>query len=271
MPELPEVETVRRGIAPQLIGQRVTQVVIHQARLRWPISPEIVTAWPGQVIERVERRAKYLLLGSAGGTAIFHLGMTGKLRVVAAHTPLQKHDHVEVFLSDGCVLRFNDSRRFGCLLWTTQAPQQHPLLAKLGVEPLQPACDAHWLWEHAQGRSIAVKSFIMDQQVVVGVGNIYASEALFAARINPLRSANQVTLVEYERLVSAIRRILNAALQHGGSTVRDFVGACGERGAFQEQLLVYDRYHQPCRSCATPIERIRQGQRSTYYCPQCQR
>lgn len=271
MPELPEVETVRRGIAPQIIGQRVVQVVIHQAHLRWPIPPEITTAWVGQVIERVERRAKYLLLCSAGGTAILHLGMTGKLQVVAADAPLQKHDHLEVYLSNGRVLRFNDSRRFGCLLWTTSAPEQHPLLVKLGVEPLEAAFDGQWLAERAKRRSIAVKPFIMDQQVVVGVGNIYASEALFAARISPRRSAQQVTLAEYQLLVAAIRKILSAAIEEGGSTVRDFVGGCGERGAFQEQLLVYDRYHQPCRSCGTLIERIRQGQRSTYYCPQCQK
>lgn len=271
MPELPEVETVRRGIAPQILGQTVTGVVIHQPRLRWPIPPEITTAWPGQVIERVERRAKYLLVGSAGGCAIFHLGMTGKLRVVAADAPLQKHDHVEVQLHNGKLLRFNDSRRFGCLLWTEAAPQQHPVLAKLGVEPLEHDFGAQGLWERAQGRNIAVKPFIMDQQVVVGVGNIYASEALFAARISPLRRAKQVTLAEYQLLVSAIRNILNAALEHGGSTVRDFVGGDGAHGAFQEQLLVYDRYQQPCRSCGTLIERIRQGQRSTYYCPQCQK
>lgn len=270
MPELPEVETVRRGIAPQLIGQTVTQVVVYQPRLRWPIPSQLGEAWPGQRIERVERRAKYLLLPSTAGCAIFHLGMTGKLRVVAGTAPLQKHDHVAVHLANGQALRFNDSRRFGCLLWTEEAPQHHPLLTKLGVEPLAAECDAQWLWERAQRREVAVKQFIMDQQVVVGVGNIYASEALFAAGISPLRPAKHVSYEEYQRLVHAVRDILTAAIEQGGSTVRDFVGGCGERGTFQTQLMVYGRDQQPCQRCTTPLQRIRQGQRSTYYCPQCQ-
>lgn len=270
MPELPEVETVRRGIAPHLIGQQVVQVVVRQPRLRWLVPEELATALSGQIVQRVERRAKYLLLYTEVGTAIFHLGMTGRLRILSVDTPYAKHDHVDLTLANGRCLRFNDSRRFGALLWTTEPPEQHPLLQALGPEPLGQAFSGAWLYQRAQGRAIAVKPFIMDNHTVVGVGNIYASESLFASGINPLRPAGQVTLVEYEKLAQTIRDVLGEAIRQGGTTLRDFFGGDGEPGYFKQQLCVYDRYRLPCCACGAPIDRCRLGQRSTYYCPRCQ-
>lgn len=271
MPELPEVETVRRGIAPHLIGQQVVHVVVRQPRLRWPVPEELETVLAGQTFRRVERRAKYLLLHTDAGTVIFHLGMTGRLRILSADTPYQKHDHVDLALADGRCLRFNDSRRFGALLWTVEPPDRHPLLQALGPEPLDEGFSSAWLHQRAQGRVLAVKPFIMDQHNVVGVGNIYASESLFAAGISPLRPAGQVTLAEYEQLVQAIREILGEAICQGGTTLRDFAGGDGEPGYFQQHLCVYDRYRLPCRVCSESIDRCRLGQRSTYFCPRCQR
>ncbi len=271
MPELPEVETVRRGIAPHVTGQTVTQVIVRQPRLRWSVPEDLATMWPGQTIQRVDRRAKYLLLRNEVGTAIFHLGMTGRLRILSADAPAGKHDHVDVLLANGQCLRFNDSRRFGAVLWTAEPPEQHSLLQMLGPEPFDATFSGAWLHQRAQGRTLAVKPFIMDHHIVVGVGNIYASEALFAAGISPLRPAGQVTLAEYERLTEAIRDILGEAIRQGGTTLRDFVGGDGEPGYFRQQLCVYDRYRLPCRACGALIDRCRLGQRSTYYCPHCQR
>jgi len=271
MPELPEVETVRRGIAPHLTGQTVVAVIVRQPRLRWPVPEALAARLPGQTIQSVERRAKYLLLRTAAGTAILHLGMTGRLRLLPKDTPLQKHDHADLVLASGYCLRFNDSRRFGAVLWTAEPPEQHPLLQTLGPEPFDAAFSGAWLHQRAQGRTLAVKPFIMDHHIVVGVGNIYASEALFAAGINPLRPAGQVTLAEHERLAEAIRDILGEAIRQGGTTLRDFVGGEGEPGYFRQQLCVYDRYQLPCRACGELIDRCRLGQRSTYYCPHCQR
>lgn len=271
MPELPEVETVLRGIAPYVTGQTVTQVIVRQPRLRWPVPEALSISLPGQIIQRVERRAKYLLFRTEAGTAIIHLGMTGRLRILSADTPVAKHDHVDMGLSNGRCLRFNDSRRFGAVLWTTELPEQHPLLQTLGPEPFDAAFSGAGLYERAQGRTLSVKPFIMDHHIVVGVGNIYASESLFAARINPVRPAGQIKLAEYERLAEAIREILEEAIRQGGTTLRDFVGGDGEPGYFRQQLCVYDRYRLPCRACGELIDRCRLGQRSTYYCPHCQR
>ena len=271
MPELPEVETVRRGIAPHLTGQTVIQVIVRQPRLRWPTPEALAVLLPGQVIRRVERRAKYLLLRTDAGTALFHLGMTGRLRILPTATPLQKHDHVDVLLADGHCLRFNDSRRFGAVLWTVEPPEQHPLLRTLGPEPFDPAFSGGYLQQRAQGRTLAAKAFIMDNHIVVGVGNIYANESLFAAGISPLRPAGQITLVEYDRLAAAIRTILDEAIRQGGTTLRDFVGGDGEPGYFQQALRVYNRRALPCAVCGEPIQRCRIGQRATYYCPRCQR
>ena len=270
MPELPEVETVRRGLAPHLLGQTVTAVVVRQPCLRWPVATEWTTRLPGQTLEDVERRAKYLLLHTGAGIALCHLGMSGRLRILPAETPLQKHDHVDVLLANGQCLRFNDSRRFGALLWSSAPAGQHPLLRELGPEPLGEDFSATDLHVRSRGRRVAVKAFIMDQRIVVGVGNIYASEALFAAGIHPLRPAGALSIEEYARLVAAIRAVLEAAIRQGGTTLRDFVGGDGQSGYFQQELQVYGRDRQPCRHCGGAIQRCRIGQRTSYYCPRCQ-
>lgn len=270
MPELPEVETVRRGLAPHLIGQTVAAVAVRQPRLRWPVPEELAARLPGRTIERVERRAKYLLLGTDAGTVIVHLGMTGRLRLLPAATPPQTHDHADLTLTDGRCLRFTDSRRFGALLWTMEPPERHPLLRTLGPEPFDPAFTGAYLRRCGQGRRPAIKTLIMDHHIVVGVGNIYANEALFAAGINPLRPAGQVTEDECERLAAAIQDVLAEAIRHGGTTLRDFVGGDGQPGYFQRSLRVYDRRGGACAGCGQPIQRCRVGQRSTYHCPNCQ-
>ena len=271
MPELPEVETVRRGIAPHMTGQTVVRVTVRQPRLRWPVPDELATELAGQIVQRVDRRAKYLLLRTAAGVAILHLGMTGRLRIMPANAPLSKHDHVDLVLASGQCLRFTDARRFGAVLWTREPPERHPLLQTLGPEPFDEAFSGPYLSRRAQGRIPAIKAFIMDHRVVVGVGNIYANEALFAAGIRPLRPADQVTPAEHERLASAIRAILSEAIRQGGTTLRDFVGGEGEPGYFQRYLRVYDRRALPCTACGEPIQRCRIGQRATYFCPRCQR
>ncbi|GAP64796.1 formamidopyrimidine-DNA glycosylase Fpg [Mizugakiibacter sediminis] len=270
MPELPEVETTRRGIAPHLEGHRVTRVLLRRPDLRWPIPRAIRTALPGQRIDAVERRAKYLLLHTAAGSALLHLGMSGSLRVLPADTPAGKHDHYDLALDSGRVLRFTDPRRFGCLLWQP-AGRLHPLLAGLGPEPLDAAFDGDHLWRLSRGRSAPVKTFLMDQGVVVGVGNIYASEALFAAGIHPKRAAGAVSRARYARLAAAVRRILAHAIARGGTTLRDFLAPDGAPGYFEQELAVYGRAGEPCRVCGTPIRAIALGQRSTFYCPRCQR
>ena len=275
MPELPEVETTRRGIAPYLIGRRVTGVLLRRPDLRWPIPVEISKLLPGQRIDAVERRAKYLLLHTAVGSALLHLGMSGVLRVLPPDAPVGKHDHVDITLERTSaqaprILRFTDPRRFGCLLW--QAPgETHELLAKLGPEPLTDAFDGDLLWHRSRGRSAAVKLFLMDNAVVVGVGNIYASETLFAAGIDPRRAAGAVSLARYTRLAMEVKRILAWAIERGGTTLRDFVSPDGTPGYFFRELYVYGRAGEPCRVCGTAIRQIVLGQRSTFWCPRCQR
>ena len=275
MPELPEVETTRRGIAPHLIGRRITSVVLRRPDLRWPIPPEIGQLLPGQRIEDVERRAKYLLLHTAAGSALLHLGMTGVLRVLPADAPVRKHDHVDLALESTAtagprVLRFTDARRFGCLLW--QPPgTTHELLENLGPEPLTDAFDGDLLWRLSRGRTAAVKLFLMDNAVVVGVGNIYASEALFAAGIDPRRPAGAVSRARYARLAAEVKRILAWAIERGGTTLRDFINPDGMPGYFVRELQVYGREGEPCRTCGTAIRQVVLGQRSTFWCPRCQK
>ncbi len=269
MPELPEVETTRRGLAPHLLGRRVLALEVRQPRLRWPVARELITDLPGQRIEAVERRAKYLLVRTAAGSALLHLGMSGALRVVPARTPIGAHDHVDWRLDSGRVLRYTDPRRFGCQLW--QAPgTTHELLEGLGPEPLSDQFDGRVLWDRSRGRRAAVKVLIMDQAVVVGVGNIYASEALFAAGIHPRRAADAVSRARYERLAREIQRILAQAIECGGTTLRDFISPDGVPGYFEQALWVYGRAGQPCRVCGTAIANCVLGQRSTFYCPHCQ-
>lgn len=270
MPELPEVETTRRGIAPYLIGHCVTALVIRQPRLRWPIPPILRRKLPGQEIENVERRAKYLLVHTGAGSALLHLGMSGSLRVLPADVAAGTHDHFDWRLDSGRVLRFTDPRRFGCLLWQPSGTT-HALLADLGPEPLGETFDAAHLWKMSRGRSAPVKTFLMDQKIVVGVGNIYAAEALFAAGIHPRRAAGSVSLARYSRLVTEVKRILAHAIKRGGTTLRDFISPDGVPGYFEQELFVYGRAGEPCKVCDTPIRAIVLGQRSTFYCPRCQR
>jgi formamidopyrimidine-DNA glycosylase len=270
MPELPEVETTRRGIAPHLTGQRVVRVQVRDSRLRWPVPEDLDVRLSGQRIEAVERRAKYLLIRAEVGTLIAHLGMSGSLRLVPAGSEPGKHDHVDIELESGMLLRYCDPRRFGAMLWSL-APEQHPLLQKLGPEPLTEAFDGERLFRLSRKRSMAVKPFIMDNAVVVGVGNIYASEALFAAGIDPRREAGSISRARYDRLAGEIKLILARAIENGGTTLRDFVGGDGKPGYFQQQLFVYGRGGELCKHCGKTLRELRLGQRSSVYCPGCQR
>ena len=270
MPELPEVETTRRGIAPYLEGQRVSRVIVRERRLRWPIPEDLDVRLSGQLILRVERRAKYLLLGAEAGTLISHLGMSSSLRLVEAGLAAGKHEHVDIELESGMALRYTDPRRFGALLWS-QDPLNHELLRHLGPEPLTDLFDGDRLFQLSRGRSMAVKPFIMDNAVVVGVGNIYASEALFAAGIDPRREAGSISRARYLKLAEAIKRILAQAIECGGTTLRDFVGGDGKPGYFQQELWVYGRGGEFCRQCGSTLREIRLGQRASVYCPRCQR
>jgi formamidopyrimidine-DNA glycosylase len=270
MPELPEVETTVRGIAPHLVGRRVVELVVRQPRLRWPIPQALRRALPGQKIENVERRAKYILAHTSAGSAVLHLGMSGSLRVLRADAAPGPHDHVDWRLSSGRILRFTDPRRFGCQLWQ-KSGSVHPLLADLGPEPLGGDFDGDYLWRASRGRNAPVKTFLMDQHVVVGVGNIYAAEALFAAGIHPNRAAGSVSRARYARLTDEVRRILDYAIARGGTTLRDFVRPDGEPGYFEQELFVYGRAGEPCKVCRAPVRAVVLGQRSTFYCAKCQR
>lgn len=270
MPELPEVETTRRGLAPHLVGRRITGVVLRRPDLRWPI-PEAITAMlPGQPIDAVRRRAKYLLTDTPAGSALWHLGMTGVMRVLPADTPVGRHDHVDVALDDGRVLRFTDARRFGSLLWQATGTE-HPLLAGLGPEPLSDAFTGATLHAAARGRVSPVKTFLMDQSVVVGVGNIYAAEALFEAGIRPTAPAGTLGRARFDRLAAAVKRILGYAIERGGTTLRDFLNADGLPGYFEQELKVYDREGEACRACGATLKGQRLGQRASVWCPRCQR
>jgi formamidopyrimidine-DNA glycosylase len=271
VPELPEVETTRRGIRRALRGRRVEAFVLKDQRLRWPVDRKLTKILPGQRVRDVRRRAKYLLIDLDRGTLIAHLGMSGSLRVVAPDAPWLKHDHYELQLDGDRCLRFNDPRRFGSLHWTTGDPLEHPLLADLGPEPLGREFDGDYLAGRARGRKVAIKQFLMDQRVVVGVGNIYASEALFHAGINPRRAAGKVSRERLGRLAQAVKKVLAASIRQGGTTLRDYVNADGTPGYFRQKLYVYERDGQPCRHCGTPIRKLAQGQRSTYFCPSCQK
>jgi len=311
MPELPEVETTRRGLAPHLEGRRVLAVTLRREDLRWPIPNEIRTLLPGRRIEAVRRRAKYLLMDTDAGTAIWHLGMSGSMRVLPADTPVQTHDHVDLSIESASdsptptlprargrekivdahareggprVLRFNDPRRFGCLLW--QAPgETHELLRDLGPEPLVDPADAaegdarfdgaafsgDYLYERSRGRSAPVKAFLMDQKIVVGVGNIYAAEALFMAGVSPLRAAGKVSRERYGAIADAVRAILRYAIERGGTTLRDFLSPDGAPGYFEQELSAYGRGGEPCPRCGRPLKQAMLAQRATVWCGHCQK
>lgn len=271
MPELPEVETTRRGIAPWIEGRRIRELVVRERRLRWPIPARMAANLHGVRVRDLRRRGKYLLLGTARGTALIHLGMSGSLRVLQQDRAPGQHDHYDIVLDCGNRIRFTDPRRFGSLLWTEDDPRRHPLLAALGPEPLEPGFDGDYLWQRARGRRVAIKQLLMNAAIVVGVGNIYANEALFLAGISPRRAAGRISRADMTRLADSVREVLQHAIAHGGTTLRDFVGGEGEPGYFRNELRVYERAGEPCRRCATPVRHITQGQRSTYYCPSCQR
>ncbi|MBB5319593.1 bifunctional DNA-formamidopyrimidine glycosylase/DNA-(apurinic or apyrimidinic site) lyase [Marinobacter oulmenensis] len=270
MPELPEVETTRQGVAPHCEGQTITEVTVRDGRLRWPVPDDLPERLQGQVVRSVERRAKYLLLQLDTGTVIVHLGMSGSLRVITDQSPAMKHDHVELQLANGRLLRFNDPRRFGCWLWA-ERPDQHPLLRDLGPEPLSEVFNGPWLHRQSRNKQTPVKSFIMDNHVVVGVGNIYANEALFKAGIHPRRKAGRISLDRYHLLAQAIRETLAAAILMGGTTLRDFVNSDGKPGYFAQSLLVYGRGGEACWECGRALKEIRMNNRSTVYCTRCQR
>lgn len=271
MPELPEVETTRRGIAPLLTGRRVVAVEVRDPRLRWPVPAELGAQLTGREIGGVARRAKFLLVDAGNGHLILHLGMSGSLRVVPRDTEPGKHDHLDVVLDDGSCLRLRDPRRFGAALWTSEDPGRHPLLRHLGPEPLEDGFDGDWLHDHARGRRVAVKPLLMDGRVVVGVGNIYASEALFGAGIHPARPAGRISRERYAALAGAVKQVLGAAIEAGGTTLRDFVASDGRPGYFVHRLSVYGRAGAPCERCAGTIASRVIAQRSSYYCLRCQR
>jgi formamidopyrimidine-DNA glycosylase len=270
MPELPEVETTRRGLLPHVVGRRIREVVVRNASLRWPVPRDLTRRLRGEAVGGIRRRGKYLLFDCGAGHLIVHLGMSGRLTLVAADTPPGPHDHVDVRFDEGRALRFTDPRRFGALLWVKGDAEDHVLLKDLGMEPLDAGFTGAALQASARGRSVAVKHFLMDSHVVTGVGNIYASESLFHAGIHPLRSAGRISRARWERLAAAVRSTLERALAAGGTTLRDFASAEGHPGYFQNECAVYGRDGAPCRACGTAIRILRQGQRSTFYCPACQ-
>ena len=269
MPELPEVETTRRGIEPWLVDQSIIGWTVRDPRLRWPV--DIPSSLRGQTIDAVRRRGKYLLLRCQPGTLIVHLGMSGSLRILDPDEPPLTHDHVDIALSNRKLLRLNDPRRFGCVLFQPgDDPSQHPLLQHLGPEPLGNEFSGAYLHRLSRKRKVAVKNFIMDAKVVVGVGNIYAAEALFLAGIRPATGAGRIPLAGYERIADGIRQVLNKAVTQGGTTLRDFVGSDGQPGYFRQQLNVYGRQNEPCRVCGARLKLQILGQRSSVYCPNCQ-
>jgi formamidopyrimidine-DNA glycosylase len=273
MPELPEVEVTRRGIAPHVEGRVVSGVVLRHTGLRWPFPDDLDLRLRGRTVRAAGRRGKYLLLAFDHGTLLIHLGMSGHVRILPADAPPQKHDHFDLLLGDE-LMRLTDPRRFGAVLWHPHEDgdvAEHLLLRGLGVEPLETLFSGELLYRQTRNRSVPIKQLLLAGNVVVGVGNIYASESLFEAGIHPTTPARRIGRARYDRLAAAIRRILAAARERGGSTLRDFVGADGQSGYFQQDYFVYDRAGQPCRVCGAEVRQLRQGQRSTFYCSNCQK
>ena len=271
MPELPEVETTRAGLTEHVVGYQVSKLVVHQPSLRWMIPADMPSYFEGGKILSLDRRGKYLLLASDLGTALIHLGMSGSLRIAPQKEPLRTHDHWQMLFENNTCLRYHDPRRFGAFLWAGSKPFEHKLIASLGPEPLSENFTGEGLYKMSRGRSLAVKNFIMDSKVVVGVGNIYASEALFASGIHPNRPAGKVSKARYEILAAEIKIVLAKAIESGGSTLRDYVNGSGSPGYFQQQLAVYGREGGSCNNCDADIKQIRIGQRSSFFCGKCQR
>lgn len=270
MPELPEVETTRRGIAPHLIGRRVMGVLVRESRLRWPVSDDLGQGLTGAEILDVTRRGKYLFVVTARGRVMIHLGMSGSLRLVTGATTLRLHDHVDFRLDDEKILRFHDPRRFGSIFWLS-GDSEHSLTSSLGPEPLTGAFSARYLYQASRGKKVAVKTFLMNSQVVVGVGNIYANESLYLAGIRPDRAAGKISLGRYEALVERVKQVLSSAIDAGGTTLRDFIREDGSPGYFKQSLNVYGRGGEPCPACGRALMETRLGQRTTVFCRRCQR
>lgn len=269
MPELPEVETSRRGISPHIIDQKINAIVLRHHQLRWPIPKDLISLLKDKTLLCVDRRAKYLLLRFDNGTLLIHLGMSGSLRICELNTPAQKHDHVD-FEFQHCLLRYTDPRRFGAILWLGDKPEENTLLSILGPEPLSDEFTANLLYKQAKNRKLSIKQFIMEQKVVTGVGNIYATEALFKSGISPVRAANNISLKRYQLLVSAIKEILTEAIKQGGTTLKDFVGGDGKPGYFQQTLHVYGKTGERCPTCQTPLKSVKLSARNSVFCPNCQ-
>jgi len=270
MPELPEVETTLRGIYPTLNKQKIKRIDVRERRMRWPVPKEVEAGLGGEIVKSLTRRGKYILIGTEKGTAMLHLGMSGSLRIVTPDVAPEKHDHIDIVLNKK-IIRFNDPRRFGSLLWTTDEPGQHKLLKELGPEPLSDSFTIDYLFNASRSRHVAIKQFIMNSNIVVGVGNIYASESLYRAGINPKKAAGKISRQRYAKLVCAIKEVLAEAIEMGGTTLRDFHGSDGKPGYFRIKLKVYGHAGEPCEACSAPIKQITQGQRATYYCPACQK
>ena len=271
MPELPEVETTRRGVAPHVVGRSVAAVHVYDRRLRWPVPADLAQRLVGRRVDGLDRRSKYLLFRFGTDTLMVHLGMTGSLRVFRRPPERRPHDHVDLVMDDGTWLRYNDPRRFGAVLWVPPPTLDHPLLRHLGPEPFDPAFNADYLWTGTRSRRAAIKLALMDNALVVGVGNIYANESLFRAGIRPTLAAHRVSRARLARLVTEVRAVLTEAIAKGGSTLRDYVDASGEPGYFQLDYFVYGREGLPCRVCGTPLKHRRLGGRASFFCPRCQR
>ncbi len=270
MPELPEVETTRRGIEPHIKAGYISGLVIRQPQLRWPIPADLPRLIQGQRVVSVTRRGKYLLLNLSNGSVLIHLGMSGSLCIVSNEQPAGKHEHIDIVFDSDISLRLKDPRRFGAVLWAGETPLAHKLLVNLGPEPLCDDFNGEYLYARSRGRTLTVKNLIMNSSIVVGIGNIYANEALFAAGISPTRPAGRIALKRYELLVQTIKKILDEAISRGGTTLRDFVGGDGKPGYFKQQLNVYGRSGQPCVNCGATLKEKRLNNRSTVYCRYCQ-
>ncbi|MCL5261647.1 MAG: bifunctional DNA-formamidopyrimidine glycosylase/DNA-(apurinic or apyrimidinic site) lyase [Gammaproteobacteria bacterium] len=270
MPELPEVETTRQGIIPKVINQTITSVVINQYDLRWPIPKTLKTALTGATIKQITRRGKYLLFETSSGTLLIHLGMSGRLLIQPKKHTFAKHEHVNIIIANDCALCYIDPRRFGAILWTKENPHEHKLLKHLGVEPLEREFNGTYLFNQTQKHKTTIKQLIMDSHIVTGVGNIYANEALFLAGINGRVPANSINKKRCDLLVKSIKKVLTKAIKMSGTTIRDFATSSGKPGGFQNALQVYGRTNNPCKKCHTPIQELRLGQRSTFFCPKCQ-
>ncbi|GAW85291.1 formamidopyrimidine-DNA glycosylase [Bathymodiolus platifrons methanotrophic gill symbiont] len=270
MPELPEVETTLRGISPHIKNQTALKVIIRQPKLRWLIPTELPQLIEQHTLQSLRRRAKYLLLNFDTGTLLIHLGMSGSLRVITDNTPVAKHDHFDIQFTNNKSIRLTDPRRFGAVLWLGTDPESHPLLSKLGPEPLGTEITANYLYQKSRSKKVSIKQFLMNQDIITGIGNIYCTEALYTAGINPVRAAGNISLQRYQKLLDIIQNILTLAIEQGGTTLRDFVGSDGKPGYFKQELNAYGRAGQPCKRCQQPLSEIKQAQRTTVYCSSCQ-